>query len=117
MGLQNIRGFGKSEQDRDDWLASFKHQHSHGHFDAVVFHETYVNELNITDLTRLHATQWGYRVGQGSQPPTYGKVALHKTGGVEMLLHPRSKFRDLVPYAEDHWTDHLMTLEGEVDGH
>ena len=32
-------------------------------------------------------------------------------------MHLRSKFRELVPCAEGHWTDHFMALQGAVDGH
>ena len=71
MLTQSVRGFGKSEEARDDWLASFKRQHSHGQFDVVFLQETHVNKQDIPELTRLHAVQWGYRVGQGSQPLPY----------------------------------------------
>ena len=93
-----------------------KRQHSYGQFDVVFLQETHVNKQYIPELTRLHAVQLGYRVGQGSRPLSYWGAASHKTG-VGILLHPRSKFREFISCANDHWADHFMALQGAVYGH
>ena len=50
---QNVRGFGSTEQERNDWFVSFKRQHRRGHFDAIFVQETHTK---ANDLTRSRVT-------------------------------------------------------------
>ena len=102
-----------TEQEWNDWFASFKRQHRRGHFDAIVVQETHTKANELNEITRSYAAHWGYRAGPNCPSLSYW-ASLDR--GLGILLHPRSRFQTVKPYVQEKWSIQFMALQGSYNG-
>ncbi|GMF52457.1 unnamed protein product [Phytophthora fragariaefolia] len=113
---QNVRGLGRTDRDRQEWIASFRRKTTNGILDVVLVQETHVTEQEIPHMSSLHARQWGYRTGTGLMELSFWSPCDGRSAGVAILIHPKSRLLNPKPIWQHSWNDRFMAISGTLQG-
>jgi hypothetical protein len=84
--------------------------------DATFLQETKATRNWAATLEQRYARGWGLRAEQAETPLSWWTSTKRASGGVAVLFHPDSPFRQLTPCWPELWGPHCLGLHGQVDG-
>lgn len=114
MATYNVRGLATHIHHLGERLQGLRETHERGHRAVVSLQETHLNKGEHKTARGQYAAMWGFKYST-ADAMSFWASGDGRRAGVAILLNPYGQVRQVQPWEEQQWSEHLMMVTGMIE--